>query len=105
MKVAIVIKEVKDDSLGDCLSSAHSFCIYDTKTALIRMIKAPEKVRQMAKVNAAFLKSYEVAMVAALDFGPRAISALEEVGIQVYKAEKDLNIESQFKTMIKNIKK
>lgn len=107
MRVAIVIEDKEAEIIGECLSSAHSFFMYDTLIDSILILDPPNAkgIENKALVYSQFLSDHHIEMIAALDFGPKAISFLTEKRIAIFQANNNDPIETQFKLMIKHIKK
>lgn len=103
MRVAIVIEDKEAELIGECLSSAHSFFMYDTLIDSILILDPPNPkgIENKALVYSQFLSDHHIEMVAALDFGPKAISFLTEKRIAIFQANNNDPIEAQFKLMIK----
>lgn len=103
MRLAIIIEDKEKDIIGECLSSAHWIYIMDTNIDSMIIIELPEIDTEFKKSHwiSQYLKDQDIDMVGADDFGPKAISLLDEKGILNFKTKKDIEIEAQFKLMIK----
>ena len=102
MKVAFIISEIENMSIGDCLSSAQMFYIYDEVSASYYTLEIPkiEEEHYLAKLYSEFLKENRITMVIARDLGPKAKASLEERGIKWINTPQP----NQFDDIIKQIK-
>lgn len=102
MKIAYIISKKEDLQIGDCLSSAKLFYVFDTSIAKYENLEIPKEIgnRQMAVLLSDFLKSKNIDLVVGTDIGPKAKSAIEENGMQWHIAQIDEN----FKTINNKLK-
>ena len=91
MKIAFIISEKENLVIGDCLSSAKMFYVFDSSISTYIDLEIPKEIgnRQIAVLLSDFLKSKDIDMVVGTDIGPKAKSAIEENGIQWHIAQKD----------------
>jgi len=102
MKVAFIISDIENMSIGDCLSSAKMFYVYDEVSSSYCTLELPkiEKEHHIAKLLSEFLNQNKITMVVARDLGPKAKASLEEQGIKWMNAPQP----DQFDNIIKHIK-
>ena len=102
MKVAFIISDIENMSIGDCLSSAKMFYIYDEVSASYYTLELPkiEEEHYLAKLFSEFLKENRITTVVARDLGPKAKASLEEQGIKWINTP----LSNQFDNIIKHIK-
>lgn len=106
MRLAIIIKDKEKDIIAECLSSAQWIYLLDTQIDSVLLLEVPNKEEHMrGQWISQYLKDQRVHMVGGQDFGPKAISFLEEKGISVFRLKNNNEIEAQFKLMIKHIEK
>ena len=105
MKVAYIISEKENLVVGDCLSSAKMFYVFDQSIASYFDLALPDQMEkhQLAILLSEFLKKNDIDMVVGTDIGPKAKSALEEHDIQWYIANENDSIE-KINNAIKNKK-
>lgn len=103
MRLAILIEDKEKDIIGECLYDAQWVYIMDTKMESMVIIRLPEIDSELKKRHwlSQYLKEQGIVKVGAADFGPKAISLLEEKGISSFKTHRNVEIETQFKLMIK----
>jgi len=83
MKIAFIISESVTMKIGDCLSSATLFQIYDTNKASYETLELPqvENEHHLSKLYSEYLKSHDVHILIGKDLGPKAMSSLDDQGI------------------------
>ena len=88
MKIAFVFIENEKREIGDCLSSAQVFGIYDDTAQLIKDldVSSLSKQERFATKAAQLLAKNGVDYVVGRDFGPKAKAAIEEFGMHWYLA-------------------
>lgn len=102
MKVAIVIKDKERMLIGDCLSDAHVFYIYNAKGRLLDLVPPPQCLRHLrAETYAAFLGDHLVKKVAAKDFGPKAKASLVSKSIEWFQIGEAKSITDMIEIMLK----
>ncbi|MCK5776189.1 MAG: hypothetical protein KAH25_08435 [Bacteroidales bacterium] len=102
MKIAYIISKEEDLQMGDCLSSAKMFYVFDTSIATYTDVEIPKDIgtHQKALRLSEFLKSQNTDIVVGVDIGPKAKSAIEENGMQWHIAQRD----EDFKTINNKLK-
>ena len=102
MKIAYIISEKENLVIGDCLSSAEMFYIFDNSISTYIDLEIPKDIgnHQVAVLLSKFLKSKDIDIVVGTDIGPKAKSAIEDHGIRWYLASKD----EDFKTINNKLK-
>jgi len=103
MKIAYIISEKENLVIGDCLSSAKIFYVFDQSIASYFDLELPENMEQhqLAIFLSEFLKQNDIDIVVGTDIGPKAKSALEERQIQWFIANETDSIE-KINNTIKN---
>lgn len=86
MKVAVVIKSEERSEIGDCLSDANVFFIYNENGKILNLLPPPECIKHLkAETYATFLGDHKIEKIAAKDFGPKAKASLEKKSIEWYQ--------------------
>ncbi|OYT15298.1 MAG: hypothetical protein B7C24_13815 [Bacteroidetes bacterium 4572_77] len=93
MKIAFIISDKANMTIGDCLSSAKTFEVFDhlSKSYYELVIPDNNKHVNMAKDLALFLQEHNINYVIGSDLGPKAKAALEEKGIKWMCPSSDLS--------------
>ena len=80
MKIAFIIANKEGMQIGECLSSAVLFEVFDSavKSFYDLSIDKPEEHINLAQKISEFLKKHEVDYVVGKDLGPKAKAAIED---------------------------
>lgn len=104
MKIAFVISDMNKLELGDCLSHANAFYVYQADKELFYSLKLQSTMSKhnKSKQLSTYLRENGVSIVVALDFGPKAKAFLDEQGIQWHNADKNTSFEDIISIIKKN---
>jgi len=105
MKIALIIDDEQKRSLGDCLSSAVVFSVYDSAIKSFYDVEPPDLLDDGKKAYelSLFFKDRKIDVVVGKDFGPKAKAALEENNIQWFTAEDEMNNDKLVNIILKKI--
>ena len=106
MIVAIVVKDQLKMSIGNCLSDASVFLIYDSNKKIKQLIPLPdcEQTEMKAKCYSKYLMEHFVEMVYAKDLGPKAKSYLNDLFIKYSSSLENNSVENIISYINKNRK-
>ena len=84
MKIAFIIADKEGMQIGDCLSSAVLFEIFDlgVQSFYDLTIDKPGEQKNMAQKMSEFLKKHDIDYVVGKDLGPKAKAAIEDNKMQ-----------------------
>jgi len=101
MKVAFIITDKESMTVGECLSSAKYFYIYDSLVDSYFDLEHSfvKENHHLAKSLSQYLSDNGVDIVVGKDLGPKAKASLEESGVQWYLQEGNESIEQTIRTL------
>ena len=105
MKIAFVIHKKEDMQIGDCLSSAVLFEVYNELTDSFSVLEINQQSEHinLAKKMSKFLSENGIHYVVGKDLGPKAKAAIEEYGMKWFVAANTVD-KKEIITLIKNKK-